>query len=648
MSSLIKQTWQFIETIEAGTSIEVSNFKDWSKESNWIHILRKWFNLHLRIKKNNLNNLRKSFDELEKKPIQFAKKEENELLYNLEMAERLAHAYQEDANLKEEIAQLKQRMVALEYRLEKVNGGLDPETPTKTQLEDLKKLANQWKKRQLIFINDDLNQTELETLRQAAQFPAFITVLHLSAAIQDDFFQWILRDQMSCIPFIEFPALINTLSKSHLDGRLACQGCDLLKIKKENIGGGGIQKIVTLPFEGRDINILDENLMVTFQGHLKMRIKEVFEVFKSKELVAGDLEFMREGIINWNIHQLGYWDNETKGYKQINVDQAKWWWQLPSFEVLSLEQAKERYGQQLDGILWSASASATRGVPSLTYEKTHAFMELAIPLSKQSYAVFDFGKLAYRYPGTIWELMEMFCKNVHATVAYPDDNVYYSQRQHALHAFTLTPDQGESLMELIKEDIKKSRTYNFIYQIESENCAKWVQTKLEAILGEDQVPNLYRMQLLDTEPEGPVSHLFRFIKSLPENWQVPFITRLHLILGASRQTWIEENGQLVAKSLQRHSFWDTGEIYLPAFMHDQLLKGSIKCDPGMNMPSFFVGLLAEKYKCRLSIRLAHHQAASCLIKEATPFISAGGQRAANSTFESLYALKIKPSVIQLE
>lgn len=645
--SLIKQSCEFIETIESGNSITVSNFKKWRRESNWIHLLKKWFNLHLRIKKNNLANLRKSFDELEKKPVQFGK-EECEFLYDLEMAERLIDAYKDEPLLKKEIAQLKQRIVALEYRLEKINGGLDPETPHKGQLEDLKSLANQWKRRQSIFNSEDLTPIELEALRQAARFPAFIAVLHLSAAIQDDFFQWILRDQMSCIPFIEFPALIETISRSHLNGRLACQGSHLLKIKKESIEGNNVQKIVTLPFEGRDINILDENLMVTFRGHLKMRLKEIFEVFKSKELVAGDLEFMREGIINWNIHQLGYWDDEEKQYKQVDVDQAKWWWQLPSFELLSLEQAKERYGEQLDGVLWSASASATRGVPSLTYEKTHAFMELAIPISRQSYAVFDFGKLAFRYPGSIWELMEMFCKNVHATVAYPDDNVYYSQRQHALHSFTLTPEQGEKLMGLIKEDIVKSRNYNFIYQIESENCAKWVQTKLEAILGETQVPNLYRMQLLDTEPEGPVSHLFRFIKSLPENWQVPFITRLHLILGASRQTWIEENGQIVAKSLQLHSFWDTGEIYLPALMHDQLLKGSMKFDTGMSQPNFFVGLLAEKYRCRLTLKLGP-RASNSLADDQTPFIPAGSQAAAaSSTFESLYTLKFKPSVIQLE
>lgn len=519
-------------------------------------------------------------DELEKEPIYFGLQDANQKL----MA--LANSY---SGTKDNL--VKQRVLALQYRLEILPLHFD-----RFLFEALRKQAEFWKCEQDLMPIKELNLNDLKELEKIAYHTEFAKLVLNDAKLQKDLFNWILRDQNEATVFIQFPALIQKINSCNLNGRLSCHGGHLLKIEKQKLQSGGFRKIVTLPFEGKPVNILDANRKIHFRGNVAVSIQEIFEVFKDKDYRVGNFEFMKDGIINWNIHHLGYWDEDVQDYVRVDLNKSEWWKQLPIFETLTLNQVRMRYGWPANGSNWIAAASATRGLANLSYEKTHAFLEIAIPLGCGKYGIYDFGKLAYKYPSSFLEMMDMFCKNVHATVAFPDENVFYSHRQHALHPFCLTSAQGFKLMDLIKQDILVARAYNFIYQIESENCAKWVQLKLETILGEQNVPNLYRMQLLNTEPDGPVSKIFALIKKLPENWQVPLLTTLHLPLGAAKKTWIEENGVQVAKSLKDHSFFNTGEVYLPAFMHDQLLKGSLKCPLGLHQAYFAVGLLSDKHK----------------------------------------------------
>ena len=106
------------------------------------------------------------------------------------------------------------------------------------------------------------------------------------------------------------------------------------------------------------------------------------------------------------------------------------------------------------------------------------------------------------------------------TIAYPDENEFYSHRHTVYHSFVVEEEEGLRFMDSIKKDIRLSREGNFVYQIESDNCAKWTQEKLENELGQHRVPNLYKMSLLDTEPQGFVSNIFDLIKKLPKTFQV--------------------------------------------------------------------------------------------------------------------------------
>lgn len=517
--------------------------------------------------KNSLTtSLLKQFDYIETVPVRFGEGVDDLFFYWIEQAEPLLNSVSDPDGL------LEQRVVALKYRLEKENGGVDPSEFSEEIFASLQDFAYDWKKNHPLVQVAALSPREVLHLKSASRYPIFFSLIQRSKSVREEFLNWVLRDENEVAPFIQFPASVSRLMKCGLSGRISLFGGTFLKIHRRNTGTEGItEKVLTLPFEGNPYSILDPSLKVNLKGNYRLSIADVFYDFSRKEFDVGRLEFMAEGIVNWNIHLLAYWDADAGQFQQINLEERAWWNQMPLLEILNRRQVWHRYKINVKPHQWIASACATRGRPNLDYEETHAYLEVAIPRGKGLYAIYDFGKLTLHYPETVFERLKMFTETVHATVAYPDENIYYTHRQKGFQPFALSHKQGEGLMTLLKTDMMLSRERNFIYQIESENCAKWVHQKLEEVLGHDQVPDLFRMQLLDTEPQGPVAHLFRWIKQLPARWQVPVLAHLHLPLGAFRKIWIWEKGRKVAKSLSSHTFFETGQIYLPALLVAKVL-----------------------------------------------------------------------------
>lgn len=460
--------------------------------------------------------------------------------------------------------ELRQRFVGLLYRLEGHNKGKDPAAIDEALFLKVKTQAMDWKKRHPAVSAALLTPQEIKNLKIIAQYPEFVQVILNAETIREDLFLWILRDGNDAVAFIQFPATVKKIIHSQLSSRIGRFGGTSLKIQKSV--GEFPQKILTLPFEGIDQSILDPQAVIHFRGEYKLTIDEIFEIFSKKEVAVGNLEFMQNGIINWNIHHLAFFHAGENRYVKVDVEDREWWKQLPHFEVLTRRQLMKRYQIELQPSAWVASSTATRNTQSLDFMNTHAFLEMAIPLGDGTYAIYDFGKLSFEYPANMLEKVMMLTRTVYATVAFPDENVYYSHRQHGFHPFALNEKQGRALMELLAQDIISSRKANFVYQIESENCAKWVDQKLITVLGRENVPDFFRMQLLDTEPEGPVAHIFNWIKQLPEKWHVAVLAHLHLPLGAHRKIWIHHEGEKISRSLSTHEFFSTGEIYLPALL----------------------------------------------------------------------------------
>jgi hypothetical protein len=463
------------------------------------------------------------------------------------------------------------KTLAIQYRLEAINGGKDPVSVQPAKVNLLKALVRDWKASQELITVKSLTEDELYQLQAASQYPEFVEILIKDESVRGNFFLWIVRDGNEAKVFIEYPHLCEKIVAANLSARIGRINRSDLKIQK--IAGhenGVFEKIVTLPFEGVEHSILNGDHEILFQGNYRLTVSEIFEVFSNKNLRVGDLEYLALGVTNWNCHKWAFWNADKCDYQTVDLSHRQWWKQLPIFEVITKNEAEKRYNKVIDGTSWCVAASATRGSATLDFENTHALLEIAIPFADGRYAVYDFGKFATQYPATFFEGVSIFCHNLQATVSYPDENVFYSHRQQMYHAFVVDENKGLALMNLLKKDMFKGRENNFVYQIESDNCAKWVQEHIEAIVGCENVPDMFRMHLLDTEPLGPVSMIFAWIKNLPQCMQTRVMTFCHLFLGATKKTWILENGKHVCKSLTRHEFWKTGEVFLPAFLHKKL------------------------------------------------------------------------------
>ncbi len=472
---------------------------------------------------------------------------------------------------------LQDRTIALMYRLEGANGGLDAQAWNQPLFQTLVERAREWKTEQTAFYGEELDKLDSQRLEQAARYPAFVALLDHSGDLRNSFFEWVIRDRMDVDAFVQYPALRERVAQSYLGSRIGRFGGHLLRIRK--LAGHGdaalLRKVVTLPFEGREVNVLDPQRAVTFRGNYRMTIQQVFGVFASKMERVGDLEFLKEGITNWNAHVLGWWNADAKTYEQIDVDQPGWWKQLPVLEELSLKDAQRRYGREVNGQDWILSANATRTTRTLDPDASHAFLEVVIPTERGRYAVYAMGKFATTYSGSLFQSLQLFTATLHATVAYPDENIFYTHRQRDRHSFVVTPAHGFEFMDSIKNDIVDSRGGSFTYQIESENCAKWIQDKLEAHFGTERVPDMFRIAMLETEPPGPTKKMFELMRKLPHDWHSPVLSVLHYIIGAWRGIWVEVDGEQVWRSVTTTQFWEDKVTYLPAMLHTQRTEGNL-------------------------------------------------------------------------
>ncbi len=585
MKHIISSLKQLLASIKKGDTVFCRPDHTWAVQNSWISFL---FNI-LKITSSRLFSIAYTlnyyYDQIERIPVELSsditQKDQNAEVYGdlIEVTHQLFRDLNgaKSADSLSIVHQLKRKYVGLLYRIEAPNGGVDISVVQKSLLPELKQMAEAWKLSDKNCVEKSLHPEELAILKQTACYPLFVELLFEDTNLQKSYFEWSLRDKNPIAPFIEFPYLQQLLVDCSLNGRISRFGGEVLRIQMQPVDKLKSQKILTLPFEGKPLSLLDENLLITFRGNYRLTLAEVFKVFKDKMYKVGNLEFMQEGIINWNVHHLGWWDADKQAYQQIDLESQSWWSQLPLLEKLSKTEAAERYHLPADGYHWIVGAKATRGTPTLDYDQTHAFMEIAIPSDNHlSYTVYNFGKFSYQFPSSFFNSLSTFCLNMHATIAYPDENIFYTHRQTGCYPFLIPQSQGLKLMQFIKEDMIKARGLNLVFQIESENCAKWLYEKLLTVVEED-IPDFFRMSLMHTTPVGFVGACYALMRKLGLTIETQFrlLTLIHIPFGAGKGTVIVENGRTVVKSLDSHDFWKTSIVYLPALLVEKIHSGQL-------------------------------------------------------------------------
>ncbi|CRX38055.1 hypothetical protein [Estrella lausannensis] len=474
-----------------------------------------------------------------------------------------------DEDMKRSFVSLKRAAIGLTYRLKRRNSLVSLKLCNRLRVR-----VSEWKKLEKSIESQNLDPSDLMAIQTTSCYPLYVDLMLEEEELFNEWARFSIRDKVDPAVYIEFPKLAQRLIDCNLASRIGRLGSKL-KIEFKRRPDGLLQKIVTMPFDGKAVNVLEDDTRVELASNFTLTVGEAFEIFRNKNVRVGDLEYLAEGVTNWNVHKWGRWNPLRQDYDLINISHPKWWLLLPTFEIISRREAEERYEVELKDGQWCAAATATSLTKTLDYENTHAFLELAIPMGDGNYNIVDFGKFATVFPSSFLEAMSMFCHNLHATISFPDENIFYLHRARAYQPFVMNEAQAERMMDLIRKDMVKGMELNFVYQIESDNCAKWVHDLLTQVMGHDQVPEMFKIHLLDTEPTSFVAHIFSMIKLLPVTWQTAVMTFFHLPMGASRTTWIFEKGKRVAKSLTQHEFWESGIVYLPALLLKLKEKGML-------------------------------------------------------------------------
>lgn len=206
---------------------------------------------------------------------------------------------------------------------------------------------------------------------------------------------------------------------------------------------------------------------------------------------------------------------------------------------------------------WVARLVATRHGADFGFGGNHGYLQMAIPGSDGNYRIYPFGKYPTQYPLHLWELTGVVFRPSKAYVTYPDENTYYLHRSEAGHAFTITLQEGNGLMQSIQKDILNARKGNFAFQLISENCLRWAWKKVHHHLGEDRVPNYFPGTIFEIPMAGPFGKLLNKMASWPAWIRAIIGTFVAVPFGAHMShTVVRKNGKLRRVSFMSRPPWD--------------------------------------------------------------------------------------------
>lgn len=492
------------------------------------------------------------------------------------------------AKLIPQINALQQRVIALKYRIESIHGGLNPTiTADKKLYSQFLRLAQDWKKEQKLYPAKDkkLSLRDICKIQEVCRYPEFTKMLIKDKRLRDTFFKWTVRDNNGVKQFIEFPTVCARIRSTFLDKRIGYLNPDELSVKKIKNRSDTLEKVICLPFfDGEKVcrmSILDESQKVELNGNRILSIKEIFDIFSHKNITPGNVEFFGPtGINNWGNHESGWWNPRTLSYVRPDFSKTDWWKQLPIFQILPKKELERQYSLNLNKDDWAICMKSTRESLNFELTGTHGYLELAIPLGKDQYAIYPFGKHVTLFPTRTVDQLKMVTQTVQGKIGYPDENPMYSQRQHALFPKILKATEGVKVLDEIKKDIIASTQGNIYFQLSGENCAHWAQSKFALTEGGSAL-NLFRMQVINMQPTNAVLNAIIHLPDLfkPYINVEPYIMGLFHYFATKGGRTVTENGKETHKvTLFAKTYKDQYQYQpdlLPRKIEDKTLPGHI-------------------------------------------------------------------------
>lgn len=488
-----------------------------------------------------------------------------------------ASPFKKYASVSEQLAKLTQRIIGLQARLQGLNGRekIDLHQISDELFIPLLENAYDWKIGSPLNSGRTFTARDLDVIETACRYPKFAHQLLRDTNLRESFFKWAMHEGNNVDIFIQYPSTAARLTACMISNKIGRLGGQHLAITEQDG-----KQVVTLPFltdrKVEHISILDESKKVRMNLGWEVKIRKIFEVFANKNDRVGDFEFLGEGILNWNVHKLGSWDPQKGTYTCIDLEKPNWWEQLPIFEVLSKEAVCQRYEVELKEGEWVAGPRASRETATFDIDKTHGYLEFAMPRPDGTYGIYYMGKFAELFPIETLEILAFIGNTVPAKISYPDDNAFYSNRQQVMVPYVLTPEQGQKFIEIIRCDLEQARIGNMVFQFAWESCAHWPQSVLDRTMGYE-LANFYRMPLFQATPSNPfMGTAFSFMRNAPEFLQPALFRGLELMLSTGRGREVVVDGKKVHRSLLDTPFSKQRLLHHPAYLHWQVEQGLLK------------------------------------------------------------------------
>jgi hypothetical protein len=222
MNKIISELNQLLACLKQGLSVRCRHDHTWYIERKGVSLLLNRLGLNSGRLLSVAYTLNNYFSTIERFPVKFnpTSKEpgENEINYAdlSEVSKKLISDLNKilSPDSLRLVNQLKRKFIALQYRLESVNGGADKTSIQKDLLSLLQKLAKEWKKGEKNLLEKYLLEKDLIALAETSRYPLFCETLFSNQDLQKAYFEWILRDRNPVGPFIEFPTLQQCLVDS--------------------------------------------------------------------------------------------------------------------------------------------------------------------------------------------------------------------------------------------------------------------------------------------------------------------------------------------------------------------------------------------------------------------------------------------------
>ncbi len=469
---------------------------------------------------------------------------------------------------------LKRATLAQEYRLRNIKE--DNSSQTTIIFGKLSKLAKQWKQGKHYYTSKELTQEENNQLWKASTYYFFAKLLLESKDLQEDFFQWILPNDTlvqkfsanDAEVFIKFPQLYQNALRD-LGSRSSRFGGELFSVDSK-------KQVVKMMLEGKSVKVIDGKTYVlkghSGKGKLTLTISQIFDEIKKKINTGfGNVEACdKGGFWNYNPVMRGPYNEDEEVYDSIDLSQPDWLLKMPKQETMTKEEAKQRFGVDLDlpeeseeieaneseeaeakeseetkTKTYDFSAPGTK--PALLYmatkkgerqiQGTHSFYGF-LTLRKNGKVDFrTIGQFAYPFPIGWWKSL-LFLPAYHSSAMYfLDENIFASNREHAaFECKSVTPDKWHNILESIKKDAIKGDNGKLGFHYAIANCTANSCKKLTHHLG-DAIPNL-RLHVWDLNLCGGEGYIFNTFKIFPSTIRNLMLRIFFFVFGSWRGTTI--------------------------------------------------------------------------------------------------------------